>query len=208
MPGPVTHSQDTRSIAIQTPLGKDALLLKSFRGDEGISRLFHFDLELLTTQPALDFTQSRRQGRDDRPAAWPTAHDRYFNGIVSSLSAVGGEGSFAVYRAELVPWTWLLTRTTDCRVFQNMTVPAIVEKVFADLGFQDFQSRLKKVYPPREYCVQYRETDFNFVSRLLEHAGIFYFFEHRERQAHPGHGRRGDASTSRFPGSSRRATAG
>jgi type VI secretion system secreted protein VgrG len=77
-----------------------------------------------------------------------------------------------------VPWTWLLTLFDDCRIFQNMSVPDIVQKVFTDRGFTDFANRVTGTYPPREYCVQYRETDFNFISRLLEDEGIFYFFEH------------------------------
>ena len=176
MPG-ATFSQDTRSIAVQTPLGKDVLLLRSLKGDEGISRLFHFELELLTTQSAIDF--SKVVGHAATVGVrLADGTDRFFNGFVSSLAVLGGEGSFTVYRAELVPWMWLLTRTTDCRVFQNQSIPSIIEKVFGDLGFHDFQSRLKNVYPPREYCVQYRETDFNFVSRLMEQCGIFYYFQH------------------------------
>lgn len=170
-------TQERRSIAIQTPLGKDALLLRSLRGEEGVSRLFRFDLELLSQQQSIDFAAVIGKAatiglrRSD-------GSDRFFNGVISKLAVVGGEGSFTVYRAEMVPWTWLLTRTTDCRVFQNLPIPAIIEKVFKDLGFTDFKNRLTKPYPPREYCVQYRETDFNFVSRLMEQCGIYYFFEH------------------------------
>ena len=91
------------------------------------------------------------------------------------MAAEGGNASF---KAELVPWTWLLTRTANCRIFQKLTVPAIVEKLFKDHGFKDFTNRLTQQYPERDYVVQYRETDFNFVSRLLEDAGIWYFFEH------------------------------
>ena len=170
-------TQDSRSIAVQTPLGKDAVLLRSFRGEEGISRLFRFDLELLSERPSLDV--SAVMGKAATVGVrLNDGTDRFFNGVVSRVSLVGGEGRFTVYRAELVPWTWLLTRTSDCRVFQGLSIPAIVEKVFTDHGFQDFKNRLQKTYPAREYTVQYRETDFNFVSRLMEQCGIFYFFEH------------------------------
>ena len=94
----------------------------------------------------------------------------------------------------MVPWLWLLTQTADCRIFQNMTVPDIIQKIFKDLGFTDFKLNLAGRFQPREYCVQYRETDFNFVSRLMEQYGIFYFFEHADGQAHAGagqHARRG-----------------
>jgi type VI secretion system secreted protein VgrG len=173
----IGYKQDRRSIAIQTPLGEDVLLLRSFRGDEGLSRLFRFDLELLSTSSTVEAKEV--VGKNATVGVrMRDGKDRYFNGIISRLSLAGGEGGFTVYRAELVPWTWLLTRTTDCRVFQNLAVPAIVEKVFTDLGFLDVRNRLTKTYPSREYCVQYRETDFNFVSRLLEQCGIYYFFEH------------------------------
>ena len=174
---PTLYSQDTRSIAIQTPLGKDAFLLKSLHGEEGLSRLFRFELELLTTQAAIDFAavvgQSATIG-----LRLADGTDRYINGIVSRLALIGGEGSFTSYRAEVVPWLWLLTRTTDCRVFQKLSVPAILEKIFKEHQFLNFHNRLQRTYAPREYCVQYRETDFNFVSRLMEQVGIYYFFQH------------------------------
>jgi type VI secretion system secreted protein VgrG len=77
-----------------------------------------------------------------------------------------------------VPWLWFLTRTADCRIFQSMTVPDIVQKVFSDHGFNDFKNSVSGSYRTWDYCVQYRETDFNFVSRLMEQEGIYYFFEH------------------------------
>ena len=80
----------------------------------------------------------------------------------------------------MVPWLWFLTRDADCRIFQNQTIPDIIKKVFTDLGFNDFTDSRKALIPPRDYCVQYRETDFNFVSRLMEEYGIFYFFKHEE----------------------------
>ena len=82
------------------------------------------------------------------------------------------------YYARVRPWFWFLSLWQDCKIFQNMTVPAIVEKIFTDHGFNDFQPNLYKTYTPRVYCVQYRETDFNFVSRLMEQEGIYYFFQH------------------------------
>jgi len=77
-------------------------------------------------------------------------------------------------------WLWLLTLTTNCRIFQQLTVPEIIKKVFTDLGFSDYRLSLFYRYEQREYCVQYEETAFNFVSRLMEDEGLFYFFEHHE----------------------------
>ncbi|MCY2992012.1 MAG: type VI secretion system tip protein TssI/VgrG [Planctomycetota bacterium] len=82
------------------------------------------------------------------------------------------------YRAEVVPWPWFLSKTADCRVFQKMTLPQIIEKIFQEYGFTKYKLQLKDGHPKWEYCVQYRETDFNFVSRLMEQEGIFYFFKH------------------------------
>src|SRR5262249_48052470 len=114
---------------------------------------------------------------------WAVQHigkqPRYFNGFVSRFSA-GGRASAALrsYRAEVVPWLWFLTPTTNCPIFQNLTAPQIVEKVFKDHGFTDYKLDLKRTCRKREYTVQYRETAFNFVSRLAEEEGIFYFFQH------------------------------
>ncbi|MCX6637162.1 MAG: type VI secretion system tip protein VgrG, partial [Acidobacteria bacterium] len=87
-------------------------------------------------------------------------------------------GRLTNYKALVVPWLWLLTRTSDCRIFQEMTVPDIIKKVFRDHGFTDFDDRLSGSHRSWEYCVQYRETDFNFVSRLMEQEGIYYYFTH------------------------------
>ncbi len=91
-----------------------------------------------------------------------------------------GHGQFAGYRVSLRPWFWLLTRTSDCRIFQNHTVPDIIKQVFRDLGFSDFEDSLSGSYREWEYCVQYRETSFDFVSRLMEQEGIYYYFRHEK----------------------------
>src|SRR5262249_12579214 len=109
---------------------------------------------------------------------------RFFNGVVSRFAASGAQfHGRRVYRAEVVPWLWFLTRTANCRIFQNLSVPDIIEKVFKDFGFQpntNYKLALDGSYEPREYCVQYRETAFNFISRLAEHEGIYYFFKHED----------------------------
>src|SRR5262249_1317194 len=77
-------------------------------------------------------------------------------------------------------WLWFLTRTSDCRIFQEKTVPEIIKEVFADHRMAMFEDGLTASYAKREYCVQYRETDFAFVSRLMEEEGIYYYFEHSD----------------------------
>jgi len=173
------YSQHDRLIRIKTPLGEDALLLHSFTGNEGISRPFHFSVELLSENHSIAYkdivgkqvTLSLKLPDDSR---------RYWNGFVSRFAILTRDNRFTYYRAEIVPWLWLLTRTADCQIFQQKTIPEIIKKVFQDHGFQDFQDRTQASYPQREYVVQYRETAFNFVSRLMEECGIFYFFEHDE----------------------------
>jgi type VI secretion system secreted protein VgrG len=168
---------DSRLIVVETALGSEALRLKRLAGEEALSRLFRFELELVAEDPAVDFKQVVGRGVTVR-IKLADATPRYFNGIISRIAQMAAEGGSATFKAELVPWTWLLTRTSNCRIFQNLTVPAIVEKLFTDHGFKDFSNRLHQQYPVREYVVQYRETDFNFVARLLEDAGIWFFFEH------------------------------
>lgn len=175
----VKHTQENRLIQIETSLGKDVLLLKSLAGTEAVSKLFDFSLDLLSENAniALDQVIGQRvsisitQAGDDK---------RYINGFVSRFSQSGADSRFTQYHAEVVPWLWFLTRSADCRIFQNMTVPDIVSKIFKDLGFNDFRNSLQGSYDAWDYCVQYRETAFNFVSRLMEQEGIFYFFEHEK----------------------------
>ncbi len=171
------YSQQERLIALTTPLGEDVLLLAGFTGHEAISRLFGFQLDLLSDQGPIDFsgiigknvTISVTQA-DDTP--------RYFNGMVSQFAQSGADARFTHYQMEVVPWTWMLTRYADCKIFHNKKVNEVIEQVFSDRGFQDYTLLLNGDYSPMEYCVQYRETDFNFISRLMEQNGIFYFYQH------------------------------
>jgi type VI secretion system secreted protein VgrG len=172
-------TQDTHRISISTPLGKDVLLLRGFSGSESMSQLFHFDLQLLSEKDSIKF--------QDVVGKSVTVHvntadgdKRHFNGFLSSLSQGPQERRLTAYQGQMVPWLWFLTRTADCRIFQNQKVPDIIQKIFTDLKFHDFELRLYGAYTPRDYCVQYRETDFNFVSRLMEEEGISYFFDHTD----------------------------
>jgi len=160
--------------------GPDDLLLKGFRGSEGISRLFRFDLDLLSQNSSIDFTQVIGKSATIE-VIQADGTPRYFNGFISRFGQGGTDESFTLYHAEMVPWLWFLTRTADCRIFQNMSIPDIIKKVFTDLGFQDYSDKTQHSSSlTREYCVQYRETAFNFVSRLMEEYGIFYFFQHQK----------------------------
>jgi type VI secretion system secreted protein VgrG len=164
---------------ITTPLGEDKLLLKGFKGKEGISRLFRFELDLLSEDPDIKYSDIIGQ-RVTISLMQANGKPRYFNGFISRFGQGGSDGTFTSYHAEMVPWLWFLTRNANCRIFQQKTIPDIIKQVFADVGSSVFTNSLKGDYSSREYCVQYRESDFNFVSRLMEEYGIFYFFKHEQ----------------------------
>jgi type VI secretion system secreted protein VgrG len=173
------YTQDHRLIAVYTTLGPDELLLQGFRGTEGISRLFKFDLVMHSENRSISFDSVVGKTATIK-VVLQDGQERFINGIVASFSQGGATSTFASYTATLVPWFWMLTRTNDCRIFQTMTVPDIIQKLFQEHGFSDFKNKLHGSYTSREYCVQYRETTFNFISRLMEEEGIFYFFEHEQ----------------------------
>jgi type VI secretion system secreted protein VgrG len=176
--GSSTFIQDDAGLfKIETPLGENKLLLRGFRGSEGMSRLFRFELDLISEDNNITFTDIIGKNvtitvklSDGTP--------RYFNGVISRFGQGGSDETFTTYYAEMVPWLWFLTRAADCRIFQNKSIPDIIKQIFSDLNFNDFSDMLKGTYEARDYCVQYRETSFNFVSRLMEEYGIFYYFRH------------------------------
>jgi len=183
----MTVSQENRLLTIETPLGPDVLLLQSLTASEAISSLLSLHLDLLSERASISLESIIGQGVTIT-LALPGEQPRVFHGIVSRFGASGTSERFSLYYAELVPWLWLLTRRVDCRMFQDLTVPEIITKVFDRLkaGFPDLVNYRDALTPGRytklDYCVQYRETDFNFVSRLMEQEGIFYFFEHERRK--------------------------
>ena len=171
------YTQENRLISLSTPLGDDKLLLAAFNGTEAISRLFRFRLDLLSEEEPVAFADIIGQNVTIS-IMQADATARYFNGIVNQFALVGSDAAVLRYKMEIVPWTWLLTRFADCRIFHNKTVKEIIEQIFEDRGYTDHKISLTGPYSPLEYCVQYRETDFNFISRLMEENGIFYYFEH------------------------------
>jgi type VI secretion system secreted protein VgrG len=172
-------TQKNRLVQVDSPLGGDVLLLQSLDGSEELGRLFHYQLELTSENSAVKFDQLL-----GKPMGLTLElHDggkRYFHGIACSCRQTVGNGQYAGYQVSLRPWLWLLTRTSDCRIFQNKTVPDIIKQVLRDLGFSDFEDSLSRSYREWEYCVQYRESSFDFVSRLMEQEGIYYYFRHEK----------------------------
>ena len=175
----MTLTQETRSLKLKTPLGDDVLLLTGFKGHEELSQLFRFELDLISDDDNvrapdvvgknITFSISMADGSP-----------RFFNGFVTQFGAGDERQGRRTYRAEVVPWLWFLSQTADCRIFQNKKVPQIIEQIFGDLGFSDYEPNFQQPHLPREYCVQYRETDFEFISRLMEEEGIFYYFRHED----------------------------
>jgi type VI secretion system secreted protein VgrG len=173
------YNQENRIIAVQTPLGDNVLLLQKLTGAEGISRLFTFYLDMLSENPNISFTDIVGQRVTITIHLAASGKTRYVNGFVSRFVQTGKDNRFTHYQAEVVPWLWFLTRNANCRMFQQKTPVEIIKKVFSALGFSGaFKDKTQSSYETREYCVQYRETDYNFVSRLMEQYGIFYYFEH------------------------------
>lgn len=176
----MTLKQENRSLHLKTALGDDQLLLTSFQGREEMSRLFSYTLEMISDDPKI--APKSIVGTNVTFSVRRTDNSfRHFNGFVSRFSAGVEREGRRTYRAEVVPWLWFLTRTADCRIFQNKTIKQIIAEVFQDLGMSDVDdSQVKGHHPVWEYCVQYRESAFNFVSRLMEEEGIFFFFKHEE----------------------------
>lgn len=178
MGDPVQILQSGRWLTLASPLGDDVLIATGLTGEEALSRLFSFEVEMVSTRTSIAAGDLLGKSITVKVAC-ADGSTRAFNGIVSRFSAGAGlRNGYRVYRAELVPSVWLLTQRQDCRIFQNKTAKEIIEAVFADAGFTAFESSLSGTHPAREYCVQYNESDFAFVSRLMEEEGIYYFFKH------------------------------
>src|ERR1700730_5891971 len=166
-----------RLMQITTPLAEDVLLFQRLHAWEELSRPFEHQLTLLSTHKDINLDDvlgkpvSVQLGLSNNKV-------RYFSGYVTRLAQSGMVGRYYSYTATARPWLWFLSRTADCRIFQEMTVPEIIKKVFADHPTADFEFKLSATYPKWTYCVQYRETDVNFVSRLMEQEGIYYYFRH------------------------------
>ncbi len=168
-----------RTVELRAEAAPAPLLFHHLLGREELSRPFRYELEALSEKDDLSIrdllgtgvtvTLARRDGSE-----------RHLHGLVARAEFRGSEGPFARYGLVLVPWLWFLGRRRDCRIFQEKTTPEILEAVMADWPVADFELALEGSYRPREYCVQYRESDLDFVSRLAEDEGITFFFRHRQ----------------------------
>jgi type VI secretion system secreted protein VgrG len=180
-----TYTQASRSLAVTTPLGTDVLLLESLVGTEAVSEPFLFVLEMLA-ESTVDVAFDKLLGQKVTVRLdLPKDAKRWFHGVVASLSqgvqikSAQGEVHFIRYRAEIVPQFALLKRIKQSRIFQQLSVIDILKKVLT--GLDVVYDCGSDKWEPRDYCVQYRESDFDFACRLMEEEGIFYYFKHTEQ---------------------------
>jgi type VI secretion system secreted protein VgrG len=170
MPAPIT---------ISSPLPPTDLIFESMAASSGLSMLGETQLNLLSPRPDL-----KPEDLLGKPVTvhveLPDGEKRHFNGYVTRFGIGAPRGRHYGYQATVRPWLWFLSRTTDCRIFQDMTVPDIVKKVFQDHPIAQHEFKLFRSYRKWTYCVQYRESDFNFIARLLEHEGIYWYFTHED----------------------------
>ncbi|MDN7438720.1 type VI secretion system tip protein TssI/VgrG [Burkholderia cepacia] len=167
-----------RVFTLDSPHGDD-LKFHTLDGSDELGRLFEFRIEALADSHSLSLKDMLGKPVTVRIEQQDLS-TRYLNGIVARASLAGRRAE-RYYGYELIvrPWLWLATRRSDCRIFQNKTVPEIVQEVLSIYGFP-IENHLAETYVPREYCVQYNETDAAFVSRLMEFEGIYYWFRHAE----------------------------
>lgn len=173
-------SQTKRIVSLQTPLGPEKLAVVRFEAEEGLSELFEYRIDAISNEQNIDF--DRAIGKN-----CSVVFDSYggvkrvFNGVLTEAQWSGVEQSHDSYRLVLRPWLWLLGRKTDCRIFRDKNAIDVIEEVFDTGGFSDFQVKASRGdYKKMEFCVQYRETDLAFVSRLMEEFGIYTYHEHGE----------------------------
>ncbi|MDN7859932.1 type VI secretion system tip protein TssI/VgrG [Burkholderia cepacia] len=167
-----------RVFTLDSPHGDD-LKFHTLDGSDELGRLFEFRIEALADSHSLSLKDMLGKPVTVRIEQQDLS-TRYLNGIVARASLAGRRAE-RYYGYELIvrPWLWLATRRSDCRIFQNKTVPEIVQEVLSTYGFP-IESHLAETYVPRDYCVQYNETDAAFVSRLMEFEGIYFWFRHAE----------------------------
>lgn len=177
----IPNSIQFRSIVAHTPLG-GSLGFRQMNGSEGLSQLFDFDVELVADNYSLDL--KTLLGKPLTLEIETLAGSRFLNGQVTRFELIGRENAtsrYYIYKATVRPWLWYLTQTSDNKIFQQKSVPDVIKEVLGEYGYP-FEMKLSGSYRNWEYCVQYQETDFAFISRLMEHEGIYYYFKHENGQ--------------------------
>lgn len=175
------RNQARRLLRLATSLGPDRLFAASLRAEEAISDLFSFEVGAFSTEPVTDASEALGQAAVISVTT-TEGNDRHFHGHISEFEYRGHRQADDAhhYRLVLRPWLWFLSLRQDSRVFQEKTTTDIAQEIFGELSFQDFRIDVSGALPNRVYCVQYRETSLDFLSRLFEEDGIYYYFEHME----------------------------
>ncbi len=191
MPANFSTSKRMYFLTLEEIEDEDDLLIQEMSGTESVSQLFEFKLHLISALADIDVRKIIGKKAILRIETHDSSHmggERHWNGYVSRFvrsgrapSADGGD--LYTYECDIVPWFWLMTQHEDCRIFQNKTVQAIIEDIFKEFQYSDFKMELREPHPQLEYCTQYRETTFDFISRLIEREGIHYYFRHNEDEA-------------------------
>lgn len=183
-----------KSAAMPKLLGEAALVMSALEGEEGLSELYRYTLTVKTPdngniswQSASNIPIKSMIGKqvtvslslsDFRPLAALSGEVREITGMVQQVRFLGRDGSRAVYQLIIRPWLYLAELTTDFRIFQNKTVIEIIDEVLADYDFPQ-EKRIAATYPSLDYQVQYGETDFSFIERLMEQWGLYWFLNIR-----------------------------
>ena len=173
----LTYEQKGRAISVETVLGPDALLLESFEGKESIAGGFKYTLGLLGKDPSISAAKLIRTLATVK-LAQADGSERVINGLISRFVQLDQAEGLTVYEAEIRPWYWFLSLTSDFCIWQNKSIPEIVKAVCNEQGFTDLVFKCVKTHKPHEYRVQYGETHLDFITRLMEEEGIFWFAEH------------------------------
>jgi len=175
------RTQAQRAVSLKTPLGEDKLLVQRFRINEQLGRLFQIELSLASEDDNINADDLIGQSVTITLDLDDTGEKtRHFNGFVTRFGMEDATGQLPEYSMTVEPFIWFLGKTSDCRIWQGEKVPDIVQELIKQYGFNHFKLSLFETYTTREYCVQYRETALNYVSRLMEEEGIYYFFTHAD----------------------------
>ncbi len=171
--------QDQRTASFSTPTGKDEFTLIKFEASEALSELFTYNIETVSKTDNADL-QSIMSEKCSIKFTLKNKSERVLNGTLVDAQWLGKQDDLYIYRFTLKPWLWLLSQRADCRIFKNKTALDIIKEIFKKEGSASFDDRTSETLQPIDYCVQYRETDLDFVLRLMEQYGIYYYFKHSD----------------------------
>ncbi len=167
---------EERRVRMSGDYNRDDLVLTRAVIHEGLSKLTEMTVEFMC--PKANVNLKEIVGKDMRVhLRTENGEDRVFSGLCVSAETADSNDSFSLFTAQVRPWFWMLTRAFNCRIFQEKSAVDIIEEVLNDRGLSDFENKLTDDYVKRTYCVQYRETDYDFLCRLMEEEGIYFYFK-------------------------------